>query len=192
MATNAYVRRLRIEILAGQSEVLEEPVASVGNLKVCFEAREQPRRSLHRANPLHVQRRFFQLRFEILGPVEVRRREVVRIARRVSMLAVDQVALDDPSERRVVCVMRPQSIEHRRVTADRRREEHAPRSKDAAGFPKDHHALATLGEVIQGAEQQHHVGALVRPARAAGIAQRRTFQWELRLAIQVRFTDPRT
>jgi hypothetical protein len=134
------------------AEVLEEPVPSLGNLKVCFEAWKQPRGPLHRADPLHLQLRFFQLGFEILGPVEVRRREVVRIAGGVSVLAVDQVALDDLLERRVIRMMRPQSVEHRRVTADRRREEHAPRSKDTARFPKHSHALATLRQVIEGTE----------------------------------------
>jgi hypothetical protein len=108
---------------------------------------------------------------ELLGMMEVGGREPVLPVVGVAMLAFSQVALDDGLEPWVEEEAPGQAVEQGCESADGRHRHHPARSDHASRLGQRPEALGSIGEVVEGPEEQHAVDTGVRLTELSGVAE---------------------
>src|SRR6266568_7603892 len=96
-------------------------------------------------------------------------REIQRVVRRVAMLPIHQVALDNLGEGGIVKQSLAQPIERRGEAGNAHGEQEASRSQDAMGFTQSREPINSLSQVIQRTKHEHHIAAFVRALEAASV-----------------------
>jgi len=98
---------------------------------------------------------------ELVGMVEVRSREPVRVLPGIHVAAIDEVTFDDVTEARVEEELPYEAVEQRCEPADGCNGDEAVGLDDAAGLGESREAIRLLGQVIQRSEKEHHIEAVV-------------------------------
>ena len=98
--------------------------------------------------------------------------EVVRVAGRVPVPAVGQIALDDQRELRVGQQAARQPVEHRGEARDRRRDQQSAGLQHPMRLAQRRATFVTRGQVVQRSQQQHRVGRAVPAFQLARIPHR--------------------
>ena len=134
-----------------------------------LEIGQEPCRALHAQQIDQVEAGLAHLAGELLGPMEERRREVV-LVRRVPVLAVAQVPLDDRLRVGIAEDVVDQPCQERGEAADPDGEEEPAGPQHPARFAEGPDAIGALGQVVERAQQQDGVHGRVRflePARVS-------------------------
>ena len=166
MRARAANRRFLFELAGHAKDVLPPPWI----VPAFLEIGEEPPRPLDSIDASESEARRADLRGQILGRVEIARREVLLPFRSVAMLPVGEVALDDRREPRVGEEISRDAVERRRVAGDRRGQEHAPWSKHTPRLAKGREAVVAFRQVIEGAEEENGVGEGIGLGECPGVA----------------------
>ena len=159
-------RRLLLELASHAEDVLPPPWIVPAFLEIS----EKPPRPLDSINASESEAGRTDFRGQILGRVEIARREVLLPFRPVAMLPIGEIAFDDRGKPRVGEEISSDAVERRRVTGDRRGQEHAPRSKHTPRLAKSREAVVAFRQVIEGAEEENGVGEGIGLGECPGVA----------------------
>src|SRR5258708_8367816 len=94
-------------------------------------------------------------------------REILRVVRRVAMLPIHQVALDNVGEGGIVKPSLAQPIERRGEAGNAHGEKEAARSQDTMRFMQSPEPVNSLGQLLQPTKQQHQSPPLVMALHTA-------------------------
>ena len=114
-------RRFRLE----RARYLQDDLASFRIAPALDEIRKNPARAFDPVQSLDLEAGVDDFTAQILGPMEICCREVIEPIRRVLMMPVDEVTLDDPGELAVAQQLAREPIEHRPPSRDSSGDEHA-------------------------------------------------------------------
>ena len=103
-------------------------------------------------------------------------REIQRVVRRVAMLPLHQVVLDDLGEGRIVKPALAQPIERKGEAGNAHGEQQASRSQDTMRFLQSREPINSLGQVIHRTKQEHHIAAFIWALEAASVTDLYTGQ----------------
>ena len=143
-------RRLLFDRASGPNEPRPTP-------RLVEEIRHQMSQTLDPEEPFQTETCVAELVGDLLGSMEVRRREPVRIPGRVAVLAFAEVAVDDLYESRVVEVAVDNGVEQRGEPGDHGDGDDSARSNNASSLAEGLDPVPPLGQVIEGSKHQHRI-----------------------------------
>jgi hypothetical protein len=166
MRARAPNRRLLFELAGHAEDVLPPPWI----VPACLEVSEKPPWPLDSMNTYELEAGRTDLSGQILGRVEIARREVFPPFRPVAMLPFGEIALDDRRKARVGEEISHDAVERRGVAGDRRGEERSARPKHAPRLAKRREAVIAFRQVIERAKEEDGVREGVGLGERPGVA----------------------
>ena len=140
-----------------------------GSLQRASKSRQHPPRPFDAVERLDREARGRNLGPQLVGAVEERGREVVRVAGRIPMLPLREIALDDRSEARIREQVAGETVERGRPPRDPRGDEDATGLQHARRLGERTATVAGVDEVVEGTEQKDQRRRRLRHRERTGV-----------------------